>query len=133
MNQNPPEVIAANIVFMTIWLVTVLVILIGGKYFTSIQTFRNKMLAKWKPAAVIVVLFLLGMGLGGRGFINPYAIAIFCQALIGLTIASDLDFEPLPLSNAIVQRKEVFRQIAISIILSVLVVIPALPKGDYQL
>ena len=91
------------------------------------------MLARWKAAAVIAGLFIFGMGLGGRSFFNPYAIAVFCQALVGLALASNLDFEPLPLSIAVSHRKGVFRQVLLTLLLSVLVVLPALVIGTVGL
>lgn len=51
MSKILPEVVAANFAFIAFWLVIVLFILIGGGYLQSIQSFRNKMLAKRKPAA----------------------------------------------------------------------------------
>jgi len=111
MRQTDPDVVTTAITFMTFWLITVLVILTGGQYHLAVRGFRNQMIVKWKSALVVAGLFVLGMGFGGRVFINPYAVAIFCQALIGLAIASSIEgFQPLPVADAFVQRRQVLRQ-----------------------
>jgi len=134
MNPTPPEVVTANILFMVFWLVMVLAILIAGQYRPAIRSFRERMISKWKPALVIAGLFILGSGLGGRGFFNPYAIAVFCQALLGLTIASGIEgYEPLPVTKAIVQREKPLKQLALLLGISVLVVVPALLIGTIGL
>lgn len=133
MSQNPREVSIANLLFIAFWLAVVLFIIFAARFFPSIQPFRDKMLTKWKPAAAIAGLFLVSMGLGGRSLINPYAIAIFCEALLGLTLASGLDFEPLPLASAISQRKQVFRQFLLIVLISLLAVLPALIIGTIGL
>jgi membrane protease YdiL (CAAX protease family) len=52
------------------------------------------------------------MGLGGRGWLNPFALAIFCQALVGLALARSLPgYEPLPVTQAMAHRKSILRQL----------------------
>src|SRR5690242_10286251 len=81
-------------------------ILLFGQRWSWLRDFRACMLAQWKPALGISLLFLLGMGLGGRGLLNPYALAIFCEALLGLALARGIpQFEPLPLTEALVTRR----------------------------
>ena len=134
MIQTSPDVAAVALLFVAFWQVVVLTVLIAGQYHPALRSFRNQMLLKRKPALVIAGLFVLGMGLGGRGFFNPYAIAIFCQSLIGLTIASSIEgYEPLPVTKAIVQRKRILRQVALLIAISILVVVPALLIGTIGL
>ena len=74
MSQTPPEVVMVSLLFLAFWLALVLAILVAGQYRPAIRSFRERMVSKWKPALVIVGLFILGIGLGGRGFFNPYAI-----------------------------------------------------------
>jgi len=134
MNQTPPEVIAATLIFIAFWLVIVLVILIAGRYYPALGKFRDRMISKWKPAIAIAGLYLVSTGLGGRGILNPYVLAIFCQALIGLTIASSIDgFEPLPVMNALIQRQRVIRQIVLMLVISIVAVVPALLIGTIGL
>jgi membrane protease YdiL (CAAX protease family) len=134
MSQTLPEVAIAAISFMAFWLIAVLVILIAGQYHPAVRGFRNHMIVKWKPALVIAGLFVLSMGFGGRGFLNPYAIAVSCQALIGLAIASSIEgCQPLPVTNAFVQRRQILRQVVLMAVISVLVVVPALIIGTIGL
>ncbi len=131
---NPPEVATATLLFMAVWLVIVLVILVAGQYHPTVRAFRNQMISKWKPALAIAGLFIISMGLGGGGFLNPYAIAIFCQTLIGLTIASDSEgFEPLPVTNAVIHRHNVVRHMTLLLAISILAVVPALLIGSIGL
>lgn len=134
MKQTSPEVVTASLLFMAFWFVAVLVILFAGQYHPAVRDFRKHMIGKWKPALVIAGLFVLGMGLGGRGFLNPYAIAVFCQALIGLAIASSIEgYQPLPVTNAFMQRRQILRQVVLLVVISVLVVVPALLIGTIGL
>jgi membrane protease YdiL (CAAX protease family) len=88
------------------------------------------MISKWKPALIIAGLFVLGMGLGESGFFNPYAITVFCQALIGLGITSNIEgYQPLPVTNAFVQRRQILRQVILMAVISALVILPALLIG----
>jgi membrane protease YdiL (CAAX protease family) len=112
MRQNPPEIIIASLSFMVFWVMIVLIILVAGRTHPKIHDFRSQMITWWKPALVITGLFVLGMGLGGRGYLNPYALAVFCQALVGLAIAGSIDgFDPLPVTRALIQRKQILRQV----------------------
>jgi len=81
MDQTPYEVRIASLLFIIFWAAVVVFIIFAARYFPSLQAFRGRMLARWKAAAVIAGLFIFGMGLGGRSFFNPYAIAVFCQPL----------------------------------------------------
>lgn len=134
MRQADPEVAIAALSFMASWLITVLFILTAGQYHPAVRGFRNQMIVKWKSALAIAGLFVLGMGFGGRGFLNPYAIAVYCQALIGLAIASSIEgYQPLPVTDAFVQRRQILRQIVLMAVISVLVVVPALLIGTIGL
>jgi membrane protease YdiL (CAAX protease family) len=134
MSQTPPEVVIATLSFIAFWLIAVLAILVGGQFQPAIRSFRNQMSAQWKPALGIAGLFILGMGLGGRGFLNPYAIAIFCQALIGLAIAPSIaGFRPFPVTNAFVQRAQILRQVILMIVFAIIALVPAFLVGTIGL
>lgn len=134
MSETPPDVAIVAISFIAFWFVIVLVILIAGRHHSTMRDFRDQMIDQWRPALVIAVVFLLGMGIGGRGFLNPYSIAIFCQALIGLAIAYRIEgFEPLPVSNAFVQRRHAMRQVVLLVVIAVLVSVPAILIGTIGL
>lgn len=134
MSQTPPEVIRVVFIFTAFWLVTVLVIILAGRYFVAVGRFREQMLSQWKPALVISAIFVISLGVGGSGFLNPYAIAIFCQAMIGLAIASDIsNFDALPVTHAIRQRQKIVREVTLLLCISILVVVPALLIGTVGL
>jgi membrane protease YdiL (CAAX protease family) len=134
MSQTPPEVAIAAISSIAFWLSAVLVILIAGQFFAAIRGFRKKMTAKWNPALVIASLFVVGMGFGGQGFLNPSALAVFCQALIGLAIASSIEgWQPLPLISAFVQHRQPLRQVIFMAALSVAAAAAALLIGTVGL
>ena len=81
------------------------------------------MLAQWKPALAIAVLFIAGMGLGGRGVLNPYGVTVFCQALIGLALARGIaDYEPLPVVRSIVRRERAWRSAGLMVVIALLLV-----------
>jgi len=134
MNKTPPEVITATLIFIAFWLVLVLVIFVAGRYYPRLGGFRARMISKWKPALAIASLYLLSTALGGRGILNPYVLAIFCQALIGLTIASSIEgFEALPVAKALIERNKIIRQMGLMLIISILAVVPALLIGTIGL
>ena len=134
MNQTPPEVAIVNLVFIAFWLLLVIVIWIAAFKSQRIRAFKEQMTAQWKLALVITAIFLFGMGLSGRGWFNLYGIAIFCEALIGLTIARQIDgFEPLPVVDAVARRKRIWQNIGLSLGIAVLAVIPAIAIGTVGL
>ncbi len=130
MNKQPPEVIIAALAFIGVWLAIVLVILILGSYSQKIAAFRQRMLAQWKPALLMSGVFIVCLGLGGSSWLNPYAIAIFCQVMIGLAVASTIPgFNPTPVSQAIKDHRYVALQIASVFATAFLAVIPAVIIG----
>lgn len=108
MSQLSPEDILILFIVPGLSLVAVLFILLAGKYVPAIGRIKERMLAHWKPAVLIVVVFIVSMRLGGNSWLNPYAIAVFCQAWIGLAIASSIfGFDALPVAHAITERKKI--------------------------
>lgn len=134
MRDTPREIIIANLVFMAFWVIIVAAILIVGRRWQKIHAFRGKMLEQWKPSLIIALSFAIGMAVGGRGLLNPYSIAIFCQSLIGLTLARSIpNFEPLSLTYSVQHHEHTWRNIGIMLVIAVLVVIPALLIGNIGL
>ncbi len=64
--QNPPQVITANIAFIIFWAVLVAFIWLVGQRFERTRAFRARMIAQWKPAFAITVIFLISNVLSGR-------------------------------------------------------------------
>lgn len=129
---TPPEVIMANMLFIAFWLSVVLLLLILGQRWPRMRPFRERMLAQWPEALTITSLFLVGMGLAGRSLVNPYAVAILCQALIGLVVARTIPgFDPLPVAYALRQRKAVWSTFLWFLVISIAVGVVSLIVGSF--
>jgi hypothetical protein len=62
---------------------------------------------QWKASLCITGVYLGGTLLGGRGILNPYVLAVFCQAMYGLAIARGIpDFQALRMSQALIHREK---------------------------
>ncbi len=134
MENTPTEVIIANLVFSIFWILVVALVLILGRWSPRVRGFRDTMVTQWKSALAIAILFLVGMGLGGRGIFNPYAIAVFCQALLGLAVARGVPgYEPLPVAQAIRQRELALRTVGLLVGIALLMVVPTLVIGSLGL
>jgi uncharacterized membrane protein len=134
MNQTPNEVRTANLVYLVFWVLVVLFILIFGKRWHQVSNFREKMLAQWKPSLAIAALFILSMGIAGRGFFNLHGVTLFCQSLIGFALAQEItDFEPLPVTQAVIERKRIGVNLALMIGIATIIVLPALIIGTVGL
>lgn len=132
--RTQPEVKIAGLLFIAFWLIVMLFILIAGRYHPSVRSFRNRMIIQRKLALAITGLFVLGSGIGGNGFFNPFAIAVFCQAWIGLTLASGIEgYQPLPVLQTFVERKHILRQTVLLVIISILVVVSTMLIGTVGL
>ncbi|MBI3914249.1 MAG: CPBP family intramembrane metalloprotease [Chloroflexi bacterium] len=134
MQNTPPEIIAANIVFIVFWMLVTAVVWIFGQRWERTRAFRERMLAQWKPALAITVIYLASNVLGGRSPINLYAFAIFCQVLIGLAIARNIaGYEPLPVARSLTRRERVARTLALFAVISVIAGVVGLLIGSIGL
>ncbi len=132
--QNPPrEVIVAFLVSLVFWVLLAAGILVLGQRWERIRLFRERMLAQWRPAVIITLVYLVSSFFSGRGF-NINGLVIFCQALIGMAIARGIpDFEPLPVAKSIWQRERVVRSLVPFVGLALLVGILGLVVGTIGL
>jgi hypothetical protein len=132
--QNPPrEVIVAFFLFMTFWVLVVVSIFVLGQRGERVRLFRERMLGQWRPALVITIVYFVSAFLSGRGF-NPYGLAIFCQAWIGLTIARGIpDFEPLPVTQSVSRGERVVRSLLLFILFALLAAVLATVVGTIGL
>ena len=115
--QNPPrEVLIIFFVSIIFWVFVVGFIWIWGGRWERLRGFRNRMQEQWKPALGITVFYLVSVLLRGRG-LNPYGLVIFCQALLGLTIARGIpDFEALPVAMSVLGRERVVNNIFLFVV-----------------
>jgi len=134
MQQTPPEVIAANIVFIVFWIVLVALIWFGGQRWERTRAFRARMIAQWKPALTITLVFFVSNVISGRSIFNLYALAIFCQAWIGLALARGIaNYEPLKTTQSILRRERIARNIILFIVVGVIAGIVGLVIGSFGL
>lgn len=131
MNENSR---LAMLAFIAFWVILTSLILLVGKWWTPLRAFRACMIAQWKPALVISVLFLLGMALGGTGINYPYALAVFCQAMIGLALVRGVPgMEPLPVADALALREPVPTMLAVTLTWVLLALVVAFLIGNIGL
>ncbi len=102
-----------------------------------IRPFRNRMLAQWKRALGLALLYLVsaviasGFNSGQLAAQFIFAPALFCQSLLGLAFAVGVPgFDPLPVTNAVLPRKsDWLLQVALMVVLAAALVVPALVIG----
>lgn len=70
---------------------------------------NRRLWARWRPAAILAVLFLLASLV--RGQLNPIALGVFCMALVGLALAAGIPFQPLPVVEAVRRRRRWLRAV----------------------
>lgn len=130
MRQAPPEVLLATLVFIVFWVSVAVAVLIAGRKWERMCTFSQAMLAQWRPSLAIAALYLIGTVLGGHQALNPYAVAVFCQAMIGLALARGITgYEPLPTSRAICRRQRPIRGTALTLVVAMVAIVPAMSAG----
>ncbi len=92
------------------------------------------MLAQWKPALLTSLVCVVSLVFSGNTILNPIGVAIFCQVMIGLAIASTIPgFNPLPVGKAVQQHQQIILQVALLVGIALLAVIPAMLIGTVGL
>lgn len=126
MTNVPREVYFVYFLSIVFWLFIVLSIIVIGKRNEKVGNFKDKMIKNWKQSLVIAVISYLAtlIGAWNISYINNIfsPIQVFCQCLIGLTIAKSIGrFEPLPVVKAIKEHKHQWRKIILMIAFGVLI------------
>lgn len=107
MQNQPREIILLYFGTILFWMLLAGVIWVLGQRWECVRPLRERMGNHWRQALIITILYLISVFLGGRG-INPYGIAVFCQAWIGLSIASGIPFfASLPVIDSVLRGKQV--------------------------
>ncbi|KOA18841.1 CAAX amino terminal protease self- immunity [Clostridium homopropionicum DSM 5847] len=127
MNSISKEVQIVKLIYMVTWIFMVLAIIALGKSNYKVKNFKDKMIVNWKQSLSIVVLCYMSIFIGTwnasylTNILGP--ITLFCQCLIGLTIAKSIDgYEPLPVTRAIIENKQAWRKIILMFGFGLLVV-----------
>ena len=85
------------------------------------------MLQQWKPSLVIALFYILSVVISGTVSFPFYSIVIFCQAMIGLALAySIVDYEPLPVTRAVIHKKNLNEPIYIMLSGALVITLAAL-------
>jgi len=85
---------------------------------------------QWKPALGITVFYLVCVLLSGHG-LNPYGLVIFCQALLGLTIARAAPgFEALPVVGSVMRCDQVARNLILFVIVGLVAAVFSIVLGS---
>lgn len=121
MQNQPREVIILFFGTIAFWLLLVGVILVWGGRWERTRVLREHMRAQWLPALSIAIVYMVSVFLSGRGF-NPYGMAIFCQALIGLAIARGIpSLEPVPVIDSVLRREPWIKSLSLWIVAGLIV------------
>lgn len=123
MERPPSEVVVAFLSFVLLWVLVVVGVLALAPRWERGARARDRLVAQWKPSLGIALLFLVSYSLGSKGA-NPLgAIVVFCQSLVGLSLARGIvGYDPLPVTHAAVPRKRRWRDCAVALGIAVLLV-----------
>jgi hypothetical protein len=118
MRNQPKEIIFLYFGTILFWMLLAYLIWALGQRWERIRPLRQRMRGHWRQALIITIIYLVSVFFSGRG-INPYGVAIFCQALIGLAIASGIPaFESLPVIDSVLRRDRVKNSLFLFIVVS---------------
>lgn len=93
---------------------------------------NHRLWAQWQPAAILAALYLLGSVV--RGGVNPLALGVFCQALVGLAIARSIPgFVALPVVSAVREHRHAIRAVLLMLVLGVVANLVANVAGSLGL
>ena len=117
MQNQPKEIIFLYFGSILFWMLALGGLWILGQRWEHLRLLRDGMRNQWREALLITIIYFISVFLSGRGF-NIYAVAIFCQALIGLAMARRIsDFEPTPVLQSILRRDRVVNALFLWILL----------------
>lgn len=134
MQNTSREIIVTNIVFIIFWVLVVNLIWLVGARWKPAYAFRTRMFGQWRPALVVTLIYLVSNLFSGRGLLNPNAIAIFCQVMIGLAVALGIpNNEPLPITKSISRREQIIRSLVLLIVAGILAGFVGMLLGSFGL
>jgi hypothetical protein len=124
------EGLTALIIYTSLSLIMMVLVLITRLFNTKAKVFSKKVFTYWKPALIIVIIYFISASIGsGLSAVNLiWSVGLFCQTLIGLSIAYSIDgFQPFPIAaNSSLKGKFIrscLLMIAIAIIASIAVML----------
>ncbi len=90
MTETPGLVVIATLIWIGVWPVALLLALALPYIIRRNVPFVEVLKKQWKASLCIACIYLGSTLLGGRGILNPYMLAVFCQAVFGLAIAQGI-------------------------------------------
>lgn len=134
MTETPRVVVIATLAWVAAWLIALLLALALPNIFKRRLPFVEVLKKQWKASLLIAGLYLASTLLGGRSLLNPYALAVFSQAMFGLAIACGIpDFKALRIGQDLVQRQRIVSDVFVSLLLTLGIVVPAILVGTIGL
>jgi membrane protease YdiL (CAAX protease family) len=134
MAETPRVVIIANLVWVMAWTAALLLSLALPRLLRRSIPFVVVLKVQWKTSLCIAGVYLGSTLLGGRGILNPYVLAVFCQAMFGLAIAQGIpDFQALRMSQALIHRDYIGRDFFASLLVVAVIILPAILVGTIGL
>jgi membrane protease YdiL (CAAX protease family) len=134
MSSAPRAVLITTFIWIIAWTAALLIVLALPRLARRDIHFVKILKNQWKPSLSITVLYLASMLLGGRSIFNPYALAVFSQAMFGLAIAGGIpNFKALRISQALVERQHIARDVFASLLVTLGMVVPAVLVGTIGL
>jgi membrane protease YdiL (CAAX protease family) len=134
VTETPRIVIITTLIWIAAWVAALLVVIALPRLTRRRIAFVEELKAQWKPSLGIAGVYLGSTLLGGRGILNPYVLAVFCQAMFGLTIASGIPgCQALRMSQALIHKRQIWRDLFGSLLVTLLVVVPAILVGTIGL
>lgn len=101
MNDFQNEGITAITIYISISLILILAIFLAGFFNANAKEFSKKVVSQWKSSLIITGIYFIsatiGSGLSAVSFI--WSIGVFCQTMVGMSIAYNIDnYQPLPIA-----------------------------------
>jgi membrane protease YdiL (CAAX protease family) len=134
MTGTPRIVIITTLIWIAAWVASLLVVLALPHLTRRHIQFVEDLKAQWKPSLWVAGIYLGSTVLGGRSVLNPYVLAVFCQAMFGLAIAQRIPgYQALRMSQALVHKRQIGRDFFGSLLVTLAVVVPAILVGTIGL
>lgn len=123
------EGVTALTLYILLALVLIISLFMTGKFNPKTELYMKKILGNWRIAAVITAIYLI-CSIIGTGFhivSLVWSVGLFCQAIVAVTIARNLDnFTPFPFMSSIKQKthiRSVLMMLGISFFASIVIMV----------
>jgi membrane protease YdiL (CAAX protease family) len=116
-------IVVAFLGSLLFWVLVVAGVLAAGLVWERARPIAKTIVAQWRPALGIAVVYAVSGGLGRQGGVILSGIEVFCQALVGLALARGIaGYEPLPIARSVARREHAWRSVGVMLGVSLLLV-----------